>query len=106
MPTETLHFENARRAQQLVNNEPRNLQLLEDELGVKATAREGWIKLEGGNEALERAKQLFENLAGSWEAGSPVRNRDFAYALNVVKNEGAATLKSLFSERIHTSAKK
>src|SRR5437870_780446 len=106
MATETLHFENARRAQQLFNNDPRNLQLLEDELGVKATAREGWIKLEGGDEALDRAKKLFENLAGSLEAGSPVRSRDFAYALNVVKNEGAAMLKSLFAERIQTSAKK
>jgi hypothetical protein len=28
MPTETLHFENARFAHQLFNNEPRNLQSL------------------------------------------------------------------------------
>src|SRR5208283_3972140 len=47
MATETLHFENARFAQQLFNHEPRNLQALETELGVKATAREGWIKLDG-----------------------------------------------------------
>ena len=51
MATETLHFENARFAQQLFNNEPRNLQSLESELGVKATAREGWIKLEGEADA-------------------------------------------------------
>jgi phosphate starvation-inducible protein PhoH len=54
--TETLHFENARAAQQLFNHEPRNLQSLETELGVKATAREGWIKLEGEADAIERAK--------------------------------------------------
>ena len=47
MATETLHFENARFAQQLYNHEPRNLTSLETELGVKATSREGWIKLEG-----------------------------------------------------------
>ena len=47
MPTETLHFENARLAQQTFNNEPRNLQALTTELGVKAVARENWIKLEG-----------------------------------------------------------
>ena len=56
MATETLHFENARVAQQLFNNEPRNLQSLETELGVKATSREGWIKLEGPADAIERAK--------------------------------------------------
>ena len=59
MPSETLHFENARFAQQLFNNDTRNLQTLEQELGVKATSREGWIKLEGEAEAVERAKQLF-----------------------------------------------
>ena len=34
MPTETLHFENARLAQQLFNNDSHNLQSLEENLGV------------------------------------------------------------------------
>jgi phosphate starvation-inducible PhoH-like protein len=60
--TETLHYENARFAQQLFNHEPRNLQSLETELGVKATSRDGWIKLEGAAGGVERAKQLFASL--------------------------------------------
>src|ERR1051325_1497232 len=106
MPTETLHFENARVAQQLFNHEPRNLQLIEDQLGVKATAREGWIKLDGPSESLERAKQLFVSLEATLKAGSPVRNREFTHALNVVKHEGAAMLKDLVSDRIQTHEKK
>jgi len=106
MATETLHFENARIAQQLFSNDLRNLQMLDDELAVKATARDGWIRLEGAAEAIDRAKHLFQNLESSIKAGSPVRNREFAYALNVVKHEGVATLKSLFAERIQTSTKK
>src|SRR4051812_11403681 len=106
MPTETLHFENARFAQQLFNNEPRNLQALEQELGVKATSREGWIKLEGEADALERAKQLFLSLENSLKAGTPVRNREFTHALNIVKNEGVSTLKDLMTDRIQTSEKK
>ena len=62
MPTETLHYESDRVAQQLFNHDPRNLQSLEEQLGVKATAREGWIKLEGATEAVERAKHLFLSL--------------------------------------------
>ena len=58
MATETLHFENARIAQQLFNNDPKNLQALQDELDLKATAREGWIKLEGPTDAVERGKQI------------------------------------------------
>ncbi len=92
MATETLHFENARFAQQLFNHEPRNLQSLETELGVKATAREGWIKLDGAADAVERAKQLFCSLENMLKAGSPVKNREFSHALNVVKHEGADDL--------------
>jgi len=106
MSTETLHFENARVAQQLFNNEPRNLQSLEQELGVKATSREGWIKLDGAPDALERAKQLFVSMESLLKAGSPVRNRDFLHALHVVKNEGAATLKDLVDDRVFTHERK
>jgi phosphate starvation-inducible PhoH-like protein len=95
--TETLHFENARFAQQLFNHEPRNLQALETELGVKATAREGWIKLDGAAEALERAKQLFASLENLLKAGSPVKNREFTHALNVVKHEGGDDVERTWS---------
>lgn len=106
MATETLHFENARLAQQLYNNDPRNLQALEEHLGVKATSREGWIKLEGEAGALERARQLFLMLEDSLTAGTPVRQRDFAHALNVVKHEGVGMLRDMLTDRIQTSEKK
>ncbi|HXF10938.1 MAG TPA: PhoH family protein, partial [Desulfuromonadaceae bacterium] len=106
MATETLHYENARFAQQLFNHEPQNLRLLETELGVKATAREGWIKLDGDKEAIGRAKQLLASLESSLKAGSPVHNREFAQALNVVKHEGVVTLKDLTSQRVHTHERK
>ena len=106
MLTETLHFETARFAQQLFNSEPQNLQSLEKELGVKATSREGWIKLEGPAEGVERAKQMFQLLESSLKAGTPIRNREFSHALSVVKNEGVSALKDLYAERINTSSKK
>jgi phosphate starvation-inducible protein PhoH and related proteins len=106
MATETLHFENARLAQQLFNNDPRNLQTLEEHLGVKAVARENWIKLEGSDEDVERARELLQSLESSLKQGGSVRQREFTQALNVVKNDGIPALRSLFSERIITSAKK
>jgi phosphate starvation-inducible PhoH-like protein len=106
MPVETLHFENARLAQQLFNHEPRNLQALEDQLGVKATSREGWIKLEGPAADIERAKHLFISLESSLKAGSPVRNREFMQALNIVKHEGVSTLTDLMNDRVLTHDKK
>src|SRR5436190_23683620 len=106
MATETLHFENARLAQQLFNHDPRNLQALDHQLGVKATSREGWIKLEGEADAIDRAKQLFLLLENSVQAGTPVRNREFSHALNIVKQEGVSMLKDIMSDRIQTSDKK
>jgi Phosphate starvation-inducible protein PhoH, predicted ATPase len=106
MATETLHFENARFAQQLFNNDTRNLEALERHLGVKATSRDGWIKLEGAADAVERVKQLFVSLESLLKAGSPIRNREFAHALNVLNHSGASALKDLTSDRTLTSPQK
>jgi phosphate starvation-inducible PhoH-like protein len=106
MASEKLHFENARFAHQLYNNDARNLQALEDQLGVRVSAREDWIQLEGEPQALEQAKHLFLLLEDSLKAGTAVRNRDFTHALQVVKHEGVSTLKDLMSDRIQTSDNK
>jgi phosphate starvation-inducible protein PhoH and related proteins len=106
MATEILHFENPRAAQQLFNNEPKNLQAIQDQLGVKATSREGWIKLDGEEDGIHRARHLFLLLEDSLKAGNPVRNREFAHALSIVKQEGVSTLKEIMSDRIQTSEKK
>jgi phosphate starvation-inducible protein PhoH and related proteins len=106
MTSKTLHFENARLAQQLFNNEPRNLQLLEDQCRVKTTAREGWIRIEGPSGDVDRVAQLFQLLESAVKAGSPIRNRDFAYALDIIQSEGPDALKDLFDERIQTSSRK
>jgi phosphate starvation-inducible PhoH-like protein len=104
--SETLHFENARLAQQLFNNDSRNLQLLEQQMGIRATAREGWIKLEGPPAAVERAKQMFLLLEESVKAGNAPRNRDFVHALGVAAHDGIGALKEMLGERIQTSPKK
>lgn len=106
MATETLHFENARAAQQLFNHDPRNLDALQKQLGVKTTVRDGWIKLEGPADAIERARHLFASLEGSLKAGSPMRNREFTHALHVVQHEGISTLQDLMSDRVQTHEKK
>ncbi len=102
MATETLHFENGRFAQQLFNHDPRNLQLLEEELGVKTTTRDGWIRLEGPKDAVDKAKQLFSSLQDLLRSGTPVKNRDFSHALTIVKDEGASILEQMVSDRVHT----
>jgi phosphate starvation-inducible PhoH-like protein len=106
VPSETLHFENPRLAQQIFNNEPRNLQAVQEQLGVKVVARENWIKLDGPSEGLEQAKALFQSLEGLLKNGGVIRNREFNNALSVVKDEGVDALRALFAERITTSPRK
>jgi phosphate starvation-inducible PhoH-like protein len=106
VPHETLHFENPRLAQQIFNNEPRNLLAVQEQLGVKAVARENWIKLDGPSEGLEQAKVLFQSLEGLLKNGGVIRNREFNNALSVVKEEGVEALRALFAERITTSPRK
>lgn len=104
--TETLHFENARAALQLLGGDERNLHALEKELSLKATARDGWIRLEGEAEEVARGVKLFQLLEAAQKDGSPVKARDFAHALHVVTNDGPAALQALFHHKISTSLKK
>ncbi len=106
MATETLHFENARLVQQLFGGDPQNLQAIEDRLRVKTVTREGWIRLEGEDADVARARALFQLLESSVKAGAALRARDFNQALSVVQNEGVAALKNLYAERIQTSSRK
>lgn len=106
MATQTLHFESARQAQQLFNNEPKNLQAIEQELGVKVISRDDWIKLDGDDQSIEQAQRLFELIDSSLRAGTPVRNQEFSQSLNVIKDHGPETLKKLLEDRIHTSPRK
>ena len=106
MASETLHFDNARVVQQLLNNDAQALHNLEQTLGIKATARDGWIKIEGSEDAVDRARQLFQLLETALKAGQPVRGRDFTQALSVVQTDGVGALKALYAEKIQTSGRK
>lgn len=106
MVTETLHYESAHQAQLLFANDDRNLKHLENELGVRAVSRDGWIKLEGEAEKVHSAKELFLTLEKALKGGSPIRVREFNQSLEVIKQHGTGALKTLYDERIQTSSRK
>ena len=104
--TSTLHYDNARIAQQLFNNNPKNLQMLEARLGGTAPNRDGWIKLDGGEADVARVTGLFRSLESAVKAGVAIRNRDFSYALNTVLSDGPEALDGLYSITLQTSTRK
>ena len=60
--SETLQFDNARTLQNLYANDLKLLQALEDRLAVKITTRDGWLRVEGERDNIEKARQVFDQL--------------------------------------------
>ena len=104
--TRTLHFENARQLQSLYANDLKLLKSLEDSLGVKVTTREGWVKLEGEPEKIDKAQRVFNQLEEAQKKGVPIQKYEFQYALNSVSESREDNLSDAVSMIITTSPRK
>jgi len=104
--TRTLEFKNGRALQALYANDLRLLKNMEDQLGVKITTREGWVKLEGDPEKVDRAQRVFKQLEDARQRGVDIQKREFDYALDSVRAERADNLTDAISAKIITSSRK
>ena len=104
--TRTLQFENPRDLQSLYGNDLKLLKILEDSLGVKVTTREGWVKLEGEPEKIEKAQRVFDQLEAARQKGVPIQKHEFQYALNSVNEARDDNLSDVVSIKILTSPRK
>jgi phosphate starvation-inducible PhoH-like protein len=102
----TLEFESARALGQLFLNDPGNLRLVEEKLKVKLTTREGWLKVEGDAEALDRVETMFRQLSEAMKSGVPIRRYEFNYAIRSANDPEAPGLDKLASTRISCSTKR
>ena len=104
--TRTLHFDNARQLQSLYANDLKLLKTMEDSLGVEVTTREGWVKLEGEPEKIDKAQRVFDQLEEAQKKGVPIQKHEFQYALNSVSESGNDNLTDAVSMKITTSSRK
>jgi len=104
--TRTLHFDNARQLQSLYANDLKLLKTMEDSLGVKVTTREGWVKLEGEPEKIDKAQRVFNQLEEAQKKGVPIQKHEFQYALNSVSESRNDNLTDAVSMKITTSSRK
>ena len=102
----TLQFESARTLQALYANDLKLLKTLEDSLGVRVTTREGWVKLEGEPEQLDRAQRVFEQLEQARRKGVDIHKHEFSYALNSVTESRPENLSDAVDVKIPTSSRK
>ncbi len=104
--TRTLQFESARALQSLYANDLKLLKNLEDSLGVKVTTREGWVKLEGEPDKIDKAQHVFDQLEQVRQKGVPIQKHEFNYALNSVSEAREDNLGEVVSTKIITSPRK
>jgi phosphate starvation-inducible protein PhoH and related proteins len=105
--SQTLQFENARALQALYAGDVKLLKNLEQELAVRLTTREGWVRIEGPAENIERARQVFEQLERARKSGMPIRRHEFGYALQAVTGPApGAKLNELAATKLVTSARR
>src|SRR5437868_10147602 len=104
--TRTLHFDNAHQLQSLYANNLKLLKPMEDSLGVKVTTREGWVKLEGEPEKIDKAQRVFDQLEEAQKKGVPIQKHEFQYALNSVSESRNDNLTDAVSMKITTSSRK
>ena len=106
LETLTLEFENARAVQALYGGDDKLLRELEATLNVRVASREGWLRIEGTEEGILRARKIFEQLNEARKRGIVIRRPEFNYAVHATGKNGRADLSRLLDLRIQTSARK
>jgi phosphate starvation-inducible PhoH-like protein len=104
--SETLQFENGRALQNLYANDLRLLQALEEKLDLKVTTRDGWLRLEGERNNIEKARQLFGQLEAARQRGMQIHRHEFQYALDVVSGRSQESLGELAQVQILSSSRR
>ncbi len=102
----TLQFESARALETLYAGDLKLLKNLEDSLGVKVTTREGWVKMEGEPEKLDRAQRVFDQLEQARKNGVDIGKHEFTYALDSATGVRAENLGEVTDVKIVTSTRK
>ena len=101
--SETLQFENGRALQNLYANDLRLLQTLEEKLGVKVTTRDGWLRLEGERDNINKARQVFDQLEQARLRGMQIQRHEFQYALDSVSGKQRESLGHLAGVQLLSS---
>jgi len=117
----TLEFENARALQAVYGGDEKLLRLMERELGVSITTRDGWLKIKGVAAAVQKARAVFGELQRVSTLGGVIGRDEFVFALEhaerstppvaaptplLAPDAPVSPLEGLYQERIQCSPRK
>jgi phosphate starvation-inducible protein PhoH and related proteins len=100
MAERTLHFDNAREAQDVTGTREAHLPALEETFGVRAVSRDLWLKLEGEAAAVDAAEAYARGLLRARNAGMAMNRQTVDYALKAYAEGRGAELDKLLGMRV------
>ena len=103
MLEKTIHFDNAREAQDITGRHGESLSRAEKVFGVRLTYRDLWLRIEGEPEAVDRAHRFFEVLRRGRNNGIGLRDHNISFALRAFQDGHEVEIDKLYSCRIDVS---
>ena len=98
MVTRKLHFENPKQLTQLYCSREENLRMIESHLSVRIITRDGWLQVDGEEEAIEKVEATMILLQDARSQGLKIRNPDFKNVLEGVVAGREEELRALFDK--------
>lgn len=107
MPIDTINFETAQFLHSLLGNDIGNLKTLSEAVDVRVTSRDGWVRLEGTDENIESARQIFSELEKIQRRGGEVTTPMFQLVVDNARAPWSeATADRIMEFKLLGSAKK
>ena len=104
MAERTVHFDNAREAQDVTGSREEYLPALETSFGVKAVSRDLWLKIEGEGAPVAAAVEFVEGLLRARHAGMILNRHTVDYAREAYAQGRGAELDKLSGLRVDVAA--
>ena len=102
----TVHFDNPREAQDIAGKGGEFMRLAAESLGVRLTARDTWVQIEGPDAAVASSVRFFETVRRARSNGAVLREHGIRYALRAFNQGRADDLDRLLACRIEVGAAK
>jgi phosphate starvation-inducible protein PhoH and related proteins len=103
MSERTIQFDNGREALDITGKRAEYLPRMEQALGVRLTARDTWVRIDGPADRLEKAERFFEALRRARNSGAILREHGIAFGLRAFQEGREEDLARLYECRIDVS---
>ncbi|PID73190.1 MAG: phosphate starvation-inducible protein PhoH [Desulfobacterales bacterium] len=101
-----LHFPDIEAARRLFGDQNRNLQRISRSLDVLLHTRGNHVRISGDEPAAGLAENLLRQLYDLLRAGYPLYAQDVDFAIDAVRRDASADLKSIFLDTVFVTGKK